>query len=44
VSGTVGSVDLSWTGATAGQWHLGAVRHNDGSGPIGMTLVEVDNR
>jgi hypothetical protein len=44
VSGTVGSVDLSWTVATAEEWHLGAVRHNDGSGPIGMTLVEVDNR
>jgi len=44
VSGTVGSVDVSWTGATAGQWHLGAVLHSDGSGPLGMTLVEVDNR
>jgi subtilisin family serine protease len=43
-SGTVGSVDLSWTGATAGDWHLGAVIHGDGSAELGRTLVEVDNR
>jgi hypothetical protein len=43
-SGTVGSVDLSWTGATAGAWHLGAVIHGDGSAELGRTLVEVDNR
>jgi subtilisin family serine protease len=42
--GTTGTIDLSWTGATLGQWHLGAVTHHDGSGPIGMTLIEVDNR
>jgi len=42
--GTVGSVDVSWTGATAGQWHLGAVSHTGDSGLIGLTLVNVDNR
>ena len=44
VIGTVGTIDLSWTGATAGQWHLGAVSHSDSGGVIGLTLVEVDNR
>lgn len=46
-SATIGtdSVDISWTGATAGQWHLGAVSHtNGGAGQIGFTQVEVDNR
>jgi subtilisin family serine protease len=42
--GTVGTIDLSWTGATAGQWHLGAVSHTGDSGLMGLTLVEVDNR
>jgi subtilisin family serine protease len=42
--GAVGTIQLSWTGATAGQWHLGAVSHNEGSTLLGRTLVEVDNR
>ncbi len=42
--GTSGTVDISWTGATAGEWHLGAVSHSDANGLIGLTLVEVDNR
>lgn len=42
--GTVGTVNVSWTGATAGQWHLGAVTHNQGATVLGRTLVEVDNR
>jgi hypothetical protein len=42
--GTVGTIRLSWSGATAGQWHLGAVSHNEGSTLLGRTLVEVDNR
>jgi hypothetical protein len=42
--GTVGTVDVSWMGATAGQWHLGAVSHTGPSEVIGLTLVEVDNR
>ncbi len=42
--GSVGTIDVSWTGATAGQWHLGAVSHSNGDGLFGLTLVEVDNR
>lgn len=44
VSGTTGNVDVSWTGATAGEWHLGAVSHSDAAGLLGLTLVDVDNR
>jgi subtilisin family serine protease len=43
-SGSTESIDVSWTGATAGQWHLGAVSHTGDLGLIGLTLVEVDNR
>lgn len=43
--GTTGTVDVSWSGATAGEWHLGAVSHTgDAGAPLGLTLVEVDNR
>jgi hypothetical protein len=42
--GAVGTIDVSWTGATAGQWHLGAVSHTGDSGILGLTLVDVDNR
>jgi hypothetical protein len=42
--GTTGTIDVSWTGATAGQWHLGAVSHTGPSGLMGLTLVNVDNR
>ena len=42
--GATESIDLSWTGATAGEWHYGAVSHTDDSGLMGLTLVEVDNR
>lgn len=44
VIGTTGTIDVSWSGAAAGEWHLGAVSHSDASGLIGLTLVEVDNR
>jgi hypothetical protein len=44
VLGETGTIDLSWTGATSGEWHLGAVSHNGDVGLMGMTLVEVDNR
>jgi hypothetical protein len=44
VAGVTDTVDLSWTGATAGQWHLGAVSHTGDVGLMGLTLVEVDNR
>jgi len=46
-SATIGNteaIDVSWTGAAAGQWHLGAVSHSDGGGLLGLTLVNVDNR
>ena len=46
-SATLGStetVDVSWMGATAGQWHFGAVSHTGDTGLMGLTLVEVDNR
>jgi subtilisin family serine protease len=42
--GQVATITVSWTGATAGQWHLGAVSHNGDSGLMGLTLVNVDNR
>jgi hypothetical protein len=44
VIGETGTIDVSWTGATDGEWHLGAVSHAGGSGLLGLTLVEVDNR
>jgi subtilisin family serine protease len=42
--GTVESIDISWTGATAGQWHLGAISHDGDAGLLGLTLIDVDNR
>ncbi|MEX2407398.1 MAG: S8 family serine peptidase [Actinomycetota bacterium] len=42
--GATGTVNVSWTGAIAGQWHLGAVSHNSGSEVLGLTLLDVDNR
>jgi subtilisin family serine protease len=44
VSGTTGTVEASWSGATLGEWHLGAVSHSDGSGVIDLTLLDIDNR
>jgi hypothetical protein len=44
VNGTVGTVNVSWTGATAGQWHLGSVTHHRDAELLGRTVVEVDNR
>jgi hypothetical protein len=43
-SGAVETINVSWTGATAGQWHLGAVSHTGDSGLMGLTLINVDNR
>jgi hypothetical protein len=46
-SATIGAtetIDVSWTGAAAGAWHLGAVSHSGASGIMGLTLVDVDNR
>jgi hypothetical protein len=42
--GVTGSIEVSWTGATAGEWHLGAVSHSGDEGLMGLTLVDVDNR
>jgi len=45
VTGTTGTVTVSWTGATASQWWFGAVSHvGPGSTVMGRTLFEVDNR
>jgi subtilisin family serine protease len=43
-NGSTGTVNVSWTGATAGQWHLGAVSHTGDVGLMGLTLINVDNR
>ena len=42
--GATETIDVSWTGATAGEWHLGAVSHTGDVGLMGLTLVDVDNR
>ncbi len=42
--GTMETIDASWTGATDGEWHLGAVSHTGDSGLLGLTLIDVDNR
>ncbi len=42
--GAVEEIVVSWTGATAGQWHLGAVSHEGTAGLMGLTLIQVDNR
>jgi subtilisin family serine protease len=42
--GAVANIQVNWAGATAGQWHLGAISHNEGSNLLGRTLIEVDNR
>jgi subtilisin family serine protease len=44
VLGEVESIDVSWTGATAGEWHIGGVSHTGDVGLMGFTLIEVDNR
>ena len=44
---TVGAtepINISWSGAAAGEWYLGAVSHSNASGLMGLTLVNVDNR
>ncbi len=42
--GTVGTIDVSWSGAADGERALGAVSHTGDVGLMGFTLVEVDNR
>jgi hypothetical protein len=42
VQGTIGTIDLSWTGAGTGT-NYGLVSHTGPSGPMGFTMVKVDN-
>ncbi|MEM9566342.1 MAG: S8 family serine peptidase [Actinomycetota bacterium] len=42
--GETADLGVSWTGAAAGEWHIGAVSHSDGAGLLGLTLINVDNR
>lgn len=42
--GTLDSVQVSWSGATLGQWYLGAVSHHRDADVIGLTLINIDNR
>jgi subtilisin family serine protease len=41
-AGTVGTIDISWSGVSAGTTSYGAVSHSDGSGLMGLTLVRVE--
>ncbi len=41
--GSIGTIDISWTGLTAGERYLGVVSHNDADGIFGLTTVEVDS-
>jgi subtilisin family serine protease len=43
-NGSTATIGVSWTGATLGQWHLGAVSHLQGTTVMGRTLINVDNR
>jgi hypothetical protein len=42
--GATGTINASWTGATVGEWHLGAVSHTGDVGLMGLTIIDVDNR
>ncbi|WDE09087.1 S8 family peptidase [Thalassomonas viridans] len=46
--GETATIEANWTGAIGGtgigMWFFGAVSHTDASGPMGLTLLEVDNR
>lgn len=42
VLGTVGTVNVSWSGLAAGTTYLGAVSHTGDAGLMGLTLVSVD--
>ena len=41
VSGSTGTVDVSWSGVPSGK-HLGGVTHSDGGGVIDLTAVSVE--
>ncbi|HEY6634930.1 MAG TPA: S8 family serine peptidase, partial [Acidimicrobiia bacterium] len=42
--GATETIQVDWTDAAAGEWHLGAVSHTGEAGLMGLTLVDVDNR
>ncbi len=42
ISGTTGTVNLSWVGLTAGVSYLGVVSHTDDVGPMALTVVSVE--
>lgn len=42
VLGTIGTVDIGWSGLSAGTRYLGAVSHTGDAGLLDATLVEVD--
>lgn len=41
VLGQTGAISVAWSGLDPGDNYLGAVSHSDGSGVIGLTLVEI---
>ncbi len=47
VSGTEGTIDISWSDAVSGAgpefYYVGAISHSDENGPYGLTIVDVDN-
>jgi subtilisin family serine protease len=42
--GDTADLSYSWTGAAAGEWHLGAISHSNEDGLMTLTVVDVDNR
>ena len=41
--GSTGTIDVSWSGLTAGTSYLGAVSHTGDEGLLGLTLVAVNS-
>ena len=41
VTGSVGTIEASWTGLDPATRYLGAVSHSDGSGLLGLSLIEI---
>jgi subtilisin family serine protease len=41
-NGQVGTVNVNWSGLSAGTKYLGAVSHNEGSNILGLTLIKVE--
>ncbi len=44
VIGETGAIDVNWTDASEGEWHLGAVSHSNETSIMALTFVNVDNR